>query len=42
MSGTTGYGYDDMGRDALDKVYAAAFEAEDAIVRMNLTSARRR
>ena len=38
LRGTTGYGYDDMGRDALDKVYAAAFEAEDAIVRMNLTS----
>ena len=38
LLGTTGYGYDDMGRDALDKVYAAAFEAEDAIVRMNLTS----
>lgn len=38
LVGTTGYGYDDMGRDALDKVYAAAFEAEDAIVRMNLTS----
>lgn len=38
LVGTTGYGYDDLGRDALDKVYAAAFEAEDAIVRMNLTS----
>lgn len=38
LVGTTGYGYDDMGRDALDKVYAAAFEVEDAIVRMNLTS----
>ncbi len=38
LNGTTGYGYDDMGRDALDKVYADAFEAEDAIVRMNLTS----
>lgn len=38
LLGTTGYGYDDMGRDALDKVYADAFEAEDAIVRMTLTS----
>lgn len=38
LNGTTGYGYDDMGKDALDKVYAEVFEAEDAIVRMTLTS----
>lgn len=30
---TTGYGYDDIGRDTLDRVYADAFGAEDAIVR---------
>ncbi len=30
---TTGYGYDDLGRDALDKVYAQVFGAEDALVR---------
>ena len=30
---TTGYGYDDLGRDTLDKVFAQAFEAEDALVR---------
>lgn len=30
---TTGYGYDDIGRDTLDKVYAQVFEAEDALVR---------
>ena len=30
---TTGYGYDDLGRDTLDKVYAQVFEAEDALVR---------
>lgn len=35
---TTGYGYDDVGRDALDKIYAQVFEAEDAIVRQNFIS----
>ena len=30
---TTGYGYDDLGRDTLDKVYAQIFETEDALVR---------
>lgn len=29
---TTGYGYDDIGRDALAKVFADAFSAESAIV----------
>ena len=29
---TTGYGYDDMGRDALDKVYAEILGAKDAMV----------
>lgn len=38
FSGTTGYGYDDFGRDALDRVYAFAFDAEDAIVRHNFVS----
>lgn len=32
---TTGYGYDDEGRDTLDKIYAQIFGAEDAIVRHN-------
>ncbi len=35
---TSGYGYDDIGRDALDKVYADVFGAEDAIVRHNIVS----
>lgn len=35
---TTGYGYDDLGRDTLDKVYAQIFEAEDALVRHNFIS----
>ena len=29
----TGYGYDDPGRDALEKLYAGVFHTEDAIVR---------
>ena len=35
---TTGYGYDDFGRDTLDKVYAQIFECEDALVRHNFIS----
>ena len=33
FAGTTGYGYDDMGRETLDKVYADVFRAESALVR---------
>lgn len=33
LHGTTGYGYDDHGRDALDAIYAQVFETEDALVR---------
>ena len=36
--GTTGYGYGDRGRDALDEVYACVFDAEDALVRHNFVS----
>ena len=35
---TTGYGYDDIGRDTLDKVYAQVFDAEDALVRHNFVN----
>lgn len=35
---TTGYGYDDLGRDTLDKVYAQIFECEDALVRHNFVN----
>lgn len=35
---TTGYGYDDLGRDTLDRVYAQVFDAEDALVRHNFIS----
>ncbi len=34
---STGYGYDDRGRDTLDKVWAKIFGAEDALVRHNFT-----
>ncbi len=36
--GSTGYGYGDRGRDALDEVYAYVFDAEDALVRYNFVS----
>ncbi|NDO19156.1 hypothetical protein FMM68_05745 [Lachnospiraceae bacterium MD329] len=35
---TTGYGYDDIGRDTLDRVYADIMGAEDALVRHNFIS----
>ena len=35
---STGYGYDDVGRDTLDKVVACAFGAEDALVRHSFAS----
>ena len=34
---STGYGYDDLGRDALEAVYASVFHAESALVRPQLT-----
>ena len=34
---STGYGYDDLGRDALESVYASVFHAESALVRPQLT-----
>ncbi|MBQ1598379.1 MAG: methionine gamma-lyase family protein [Lachnospiraceae bacterium] len=37
MQGTTGYGYDDIGRDTLEKVYASAFHGEAALVRPQIT-----
>ena len=35
---TTGYGYDDVGRDTLDEIYADVFGAEDAIVRHSIAN----
>ena len=37
MMGTSGYGYNDIGRDTLEKVYADIFHAEDALVRPQIT-----
>lgn len=37
LLGTTGYGYNDLGRDTLEKVYAAIFHTEDALVRPQIT-----
>ena len=33
FAGTTGYGYDDLGRETLDRVWARVFGAEAALVR---------
>ena len=38
FGGTTGYGYNDKGREMLDEIYARVFECEAAFVRHNLTS----
>ena len=37
LMGTTGYGYNDLGRDTLEKVYASLFQTEDALVRPQIT-----
>lgn len=37
LLGTTGYGYNDIGRDTLEQVYAAIFHTEDALVRPQIT-----
>ncbi|MCD7761044.1 MAG: methionine gamma-lyase family protein, partial [Clostridiales bacterium] len=38
FAGTTGYGYDDLGRDTLDKIYADIFRTEDALVRIQFVN----
>lgn len=37
LLGTTGYGYNDLGRDTLEAVYAKVFHTEDALVRPQIT-----
>lgn len=37
FNSSTGYGYDDRGRETLDKVWAKVFGAESALVRHNFT-----
>ena len=36
--GTTGYGYDDQGRDKLEAIYAHIFHTEDALVRVQFVN----
>ena len=38
FSGTTGYGYDDIGRDTLERVYARVFHTEAALMRPHIAS----
>ncbi|MEK5071045.1 methionine gamma-lyase family protein [Sporosarcina sp. FSL K6-1508] len=38
LTGSTGYGYDDAGRDVLEQVYADVFGAEDCLVRNQIIS----
>ena len=38
FAGTTGYGYDDIGRDKLEEIYADIFGTEDALVRINFVN----
>lgn len=37
LNGTTGYGYNDAGREAVEEVYAHVFKTEDALVRQQIT-----
>ncbi len=38
LGGTTGYGYDDLGREQIERAYALAFGAEAALVRIQISS----
>ena len=38
FNSTTGYGYNDLGRDVLERVYSKVFGADDALVRHNFVS----
>ena len=38
FAATTGYGYNDLGRDVLEEVYAKTFHGEDALVRPQVMS----
>ena len=37
LYGTSGYGYNDLGRETLERVYASVFHTEDALVRPQIT-----
>lgn len=38
FAGTSGYGYDDQGRDVLDRIYADVFGCEDALCRIQFVN----
>ena len=38
FASSSGYGYDDRGRDTLDQIYARVFDAESAIVRSHIVN----
>ena len=38
FNGTSGYGYNDVGRDTIERIFAHIFKAEDALVRNQLVS----
>ena len=38
FNGTTGYGYGDIGRDTIEKIFAEIFKTEDSLVRTQLIS----
>ena len=38
FNGTTGYGYGDIGRDTIERVFAEVLEAEDSLVRTQFIS----
>lgn len=38
LQGSTGYGYGDIGRDTLEKIYAYVFKSEAALVRLQIVS----
>lgn len=38
FAGTTGYGYDDLGRETLDRIYAQIFGTEAALVRIGFVN----
>ena len=38
FNSTTGYGYDDIGRDTIEKIFADVLKAEDALVRSQFIS----
>ena len=42
FGGTTGYGYGDIGRDTIEKIFAEVLGAEDSLVRNQFISAKTR